>query len=340
MIEALLYEKLDNDRARCNVCQWRCVIAPEKRGACSTRENRDGTLYTLIYDQVSSANLDPIEKKPLYHFHPGTPVFSLGTLGCSFSCPGCQNWQISQREPRETDPMLTRMTPAEAVEMAERAGAEGICWTYNEPAIWLEHTLEGARLAKEAGLYTAYVTNGTATREQLDLIGPYLDAYRVDIKAFSREGYKTIAGFANYEGILDSTQYAKERWGMHVECVTNVTPTINDSDDMLRGIAEWIASALGPDTPWHVTRFFPYQGFDHLPATPLERLDRAGEIGREAGLQHIYVGNVPGDPRQDTRCPACGHTVIRRRGFSVAHLDLVHGACPRCKTAIAGRWDG
>ncbi|MHB0939338.1 MAG: AmmeMemoRadiSam system radical SAM enzyme [Armatimonadota bacterium] len=340
MIEALLYEKMDNDRARCNVCQWHCVIAPGKRGACSTRENLEGTLYTLIYDQVSSANLDPIEKKPLYHFHPGTPVFSLGTLGCSFTCPGCQNWQISQREPREIDPMLNRLTPAAAVAMAERAGAEGICWTYNEPAIWLEHTLEGARLAKEAGLYTAYVTNGTATREQLDLIGPYLDAYRVDIKAFSREGYRTIAGFANFEGILEHTQYARERWGMHVECVTNVTPTINDSDDILRGIAEWIASALGADTPWHVTRFFPYQGFDHLPATPLERLDRAGEIGREAGLQYIYVGNVPGDPRQDTHCPACGHTVIRRRGFSVAHLDLADGACPRCQTAIAGRWDG
>jgi len=338
MIEALLYEKMADDSVRCNVCQWRCVIGREKRGACGTRENRGGVLYTLIYDQVSSVNLDPIEKKPLYHFHPGTQVLSLGTLGCSFSCPGCQNWQISQRTPRETDTTLTRLTPAAAVETAIRLGAAGICWTYNEPAIWLEHTLEGARRAKEAGLYTAYVTNGTATREQLDLIGPYLDAYRVDIKAFSRDKYRAIAGFAKFEGILENTRYAKERWGMHVECVTNVTPTINDSDEMLRGIAGWIARELGADTPWHVTRFFPYQGFDRLPATPLERLDRAGEIGREEGLHYIYVGNVPGDPRQDTRCPSCGHAVIRRHGFTVARLDLSQGACLGCGTVIAGRW--
>jgi len=339
MIEALLYKKMEDDAVRCNVCQWRCVIGPEKRGVCGTRENRGGTLYTLIYDQVSSANLDPIEKKPLYHFHPGTSVFSLGTLGCSFSCPGCQNWQISQRTPLETDPTLSRLTPAAAVETAIRLGAAGICWTYNEPAIWLEHTLEGARLAKEAGLYTAYVTNGAATREQLDLIGPYLDAYRVDIKAFSREGYRAIAGFARFEGILLNTVYAKERWGMHVECVTNVTPTVNDSDEMLRGIAGWIATKLGSDSPWHVTRFFPYREFDHLPATPLERLDRVEEIGREEGLHYIYVGNIPGDPRQDTRCPSCGHAVIRRRGFTVARLELAQGACPGCGTAIAGRWD-
>jgi len=339
MMEAILYDKLENGRARCDVCQWRCVIAPEGRGACGTRENCGGTLYTLIYDRVSSANLDPIEKKPLYHFHPGTPVFSLGTLGCSFTCPGCQNWQISQRSPQEIDPQLTRLTPAAAVETAVRLGAEGICWTYNEPAIWLEHTLEGARRAKAAGLYTAYVTNGTATREQLDLIGPYLDAYRVDLKAFSREGYQAVAGFAKFAGILENTQYAKERWGMHVECVTNVTPTINDSDETLRGIARWIVAALGAGTPWHVTRFFPYRGFEQLPATPLERLDRAGEIGREEGLHFVYVGNVPDDPRQNTCCPACGHTVIRRRGFTVAHLDLAHGTCPHCGAAIVGRWD-
>lgn len=325
MIEALLYEKLDRGRVRCQVCQWRCVIASGKRGACATRENRDGTLYTLIYDQVSSANLDPIEKKPLFHFHPGTPVFSLGTLGCSFSCPGCQNWQISQREPREFDPMLARMTPAAAVEMAKRAGAKGICWTYNEPAIWLEHTLEGARLAKEAGLFTAYVTNGTATREQLDLIGPYLDAYRVDIKAFSREGYKAIAGFANYEGILENTQYAKERWGMHVECVTNVTPTVNDSDEMLRGIAEWIAAALGIDTPLARDAFLPVPGI-----RPFARYaaGAAGPRGRDRSRSRLALYLC----WQCARRPAPGHPLPRLRPHGHPPVRLLRcppGSAPR-----------
>lgn len=294
---------------------------------------------SLIYDRVSSAALDPIEKKPLYHFHPGTSVYSLGTLGCSFTCPGCQNWQISQRSPLVDDPHLLRMTPADAVAEALRYNAAGICWTYNEPAIWLEHTLEGAQLAKVQGLYTAFVTNGTATREQLDLLGPYLDAYRVDIKAFSRPGYKAIAGYGDYEQILAGVQYAYERWGMHIECVTNITPTINDSDEELHGIAQWIVSVLSPDTPWHVTRFYPYEGFMHLPVTPMERIDRAVEIGKAAGLRYIYVGNVAGDARQQTQCPSCGIVVIHRHGFAITDVNLHDGACPNCGTAIAGRWD-
>jgi len=338
MKATLLAEQLDNQRVRCQVCVRRCVVAAGKRGCCGTRENRGGVLYTLIDDQVSSACLDPIEKKPLYHFYPGTLVFSLGTLGCSFACPGCQNAQISQRTPLEHDPSLYAMTPAQAVEAAVQQGADGICWTYNDPAIWLEHTLEGARLAKAHGLYTAYVTNGTATREHLDLIGPYLDGYRVDIKAFSHAGYQAVARFADFERVLENTQYARERWGMHVECVTNVTPTINDSDDELRGIAGWIATHLGIDTPWHVTRFHPYEGFAHLPATPAERLERAYLLGREAGLRYIYVGNVPGDPRQHTHCPSCGHTVIQRRGFQITRMDLRDSRCPACSTEIAGRY--
>lgn len=338
MKHALLYEPLSEQRVQCHVCVRHCIIPVGKRGFCCTRENREGKLYSLIYDQVSSACLDPIEKKPLYHFHPGTQVFSLGTLGCSFACPGCQNAEISQRAPLECDPQLKRLAPAEAVAHAVRQKAAGICWTYNDPAIWIEHTLESARLAKDKGLYTVYVTNGTATREHLDLIGPYLDAYRVDIKAFSRASYKLVSGFTNFELILENTRYARERWGMHIECVTNVTPTINDSDDDLRGIARWIATALGGDTPWHVTRFHPYEGFAHLPATPTERLDRAYAIGKEEGVRYIYVGNVPGDPRQHTACPSCGQLLIQRRGFQLAKIEMTNGACPRCGTVVLGRW--
>lgn len=230
------------------------------------------------------------------------------------------------------------MTPKMAVDRAQAIGADGICWTYNDPAIWVEHTVEGAKLAKEHGLSTIYVTNGTATKEHLDLIGPYLDAYRVDIKAFSTEGYGTIAHFSAYEQILAGVQYARERWGMHIECVTNVTPGINDSDVELSGIANWIATVLGIDTPWHITRFYPYQGFEQLPITPLERIDQAYNIGKSAGLRYIYVGNVANDPRQNTVCPQCARTLVARTGYSISHIQIEDGKCPACGMVIAGRW--
>ncbi len=338
MKESLLYDQLEDQRVRCSVCVRRCVIAAGKRGFCGARENHEGLLYTLIDDLISAACVDPIEKKPLYHFHPGTAVFSLGSVGCSFACPGCQNAHLSRRFPASDAAQLSRLTPAQAVETAVQRGAAGCCWTYNEPAIWIEYTLECARLARERGLYTAYVTNGTATREHLDLIAPYLDAYRVDIKAFSQRGYAAVSGFGEFEKILELTRYAREQWGMHIECVTNVTPTVNDSDRELHGIAHWIADALDVDTPWHITRFHPCEGFAHLPATPPERLERAYAIGREEGLRYIYVGNMPGDPRQHTRCPACARILVERRSFSVTQNTLQHGACPHCGTLIAGRW--
>jgi len=338
MKEALLYTTDANERAHCAVCIHRCAIAPGHCGMCGTRENRAGRLYTHIYDQVSAVQLDPIEKKPLYHFFPGSQVLSLGTYGCSFRCPGCQNWELSRRAPDESDATPRRITPQQAVQMAVTTGAAGICWTYNDPAIWIEHTLEAARLAREHGLYTAYVTNGTATREHLDLIGPYLDAYRVDIKACTPEAYRAISGVGDGTEIFAGVEYAKTRWGLHVECVTNVTPTINDSDEELRGIAHWIVTHLGPDTPWHLTRFHPYEGFAHLPATPLATLDRVYLLGQEAGLRFLYVGNVSGDPRQHTHCPHCAAVVVRRQGFTVTAMDIAEGKCPHCAAVIAGRF--
>jgi pyruvate formate lyase activating enzyme len=337
MHEALLYDRLADGYVRCAACRRRCTIAPGVRGACGVRLNRDGVLDALVATRVSAAHLDPIEKKPLYHFHPGTMVLSLGTVGCCFTCPGCQNATLSRTAPLDDDPSLHPLTPAEAVAAAMRMGAAGLCWTYNEPAIWPEQTIDGARLAKAHGLYTAVVTNGMATREHLDLLGPYLDAYRVDIKAFSVAGYRAVAGFPAFEEILDSAAYAKGHWGMHVECVTNVTPTINDSDEELAGIAGWIAGTLGIDTPWHVTRFHPCEGFAHLPATPLERLERAVQLGAAAGLRYLYVGNAP-TVHQDTCCPACGAAVISRQGFHVLRTALREGCCRQCGTKIAGRW--
>ncbi len=338
MIEALLSEAIPDGRTRCHVCARACLISPGGCGACGTRRNEGGQLYSLIMDRVSAICLDPIEKKPLYHFFPGSRVLSLGSVGCSFRCPGCQNAHLSAQSPPAADSALRVLSAEQAVARAVREGADGICWTYNEPAIWVEYTLAGARLAKEQGLYTAYVTNGTATREHLDLIGPYLDAYRVDLKAFSAAAYQQIAGFAGVEAIRDGVRYARERWGMHIECVTNVTPTINDRDEELQAIASWIASALGVDTPWHVTRFFPHAGLRHLPPTPLERLEYAEASGRAIGLRYIYLGNVP-EIAQDTRCPECSGLLIRRSGYAVVENRIDEGKCPGCQVPIAGRYD-
>ncbi len=338
MKESLLFDKIDGGKVRCNVCAVRCVIPQGGRGACFTRLNRDGTLYSLIYGRVSSAFLDPIEKKPVYHFLPGSRIFSMGSLGCNFHCPGCQNWEISHESPADSAFGMHPLTPEQAVEEAVRGGARGICWTYNDPTIWLEYTLEGARLAKSRGLYTAYITNGYATPEHLELIAPHLDIWRVDIKGFSRETYKKISGLARFEPVLEMAERAKHHYKLHVECVTNVTPGISDSDETLRGIASWIREKLGPETPWHVTRFVPYLQLSHVPPTPLRTLERAIRIGKEAGLNYVYIGNIPGHPSESTYCPGCGDAVIERSGYSVPRVHLKDGRCPACRTEIPGRW--
>lgn len=242
----------------------------------------------LTYARASSIAVDPIEKKPLYHFHPGSQVFSVGSWGCNFTCKHCQNWHISQGKitDREYD-----LPPEKMIELALEHGCEGVCWTYNEPAIWLEYTIDSAKLAKENGLYTAYVTNGFMTIEALELIAPYLDAFRVDLKSFDDEFYKEICGVKSGKGVFDTAKCAKEL-GMHIEAVTNIIPTKNDSEENLKNLAEWIAENLGKDTPWHVTRFFPCYKLGHLEPTPIETLYRAKEIGEKAGLRFIYLGNV------------------------------------------------
>ncbi|MBI2901020.1 MAG: AmmeMemoRadiSam system radical SAM enzyme [Planctomycetes bacterium] len=316
----------------------RCVIAPGDRGACRTRLNEGGTLTTLLYGLTSSACVDPIEKKPLYHFYPGTRILSMGTRGCNFHCPGCQNWEISHDEPDKFGENLEKLDPKESAHLARRLGCEGIGWTYNDPTIWIEHTLEAMIEAKKLGVYSAYMTNGYATPEHMELIGPYLSAWRVDIKGFSKESYKKISGLARWEPVLEMTKLALHKYGMHVECVTNVTPTINDAEEIAHGIARWIRSELGEFTPWHVTRFHPYLDLSHLSSTPIRTLERFREIGMEEGLKYVYMGNVPGHPGEDTYCHGCGECVIRRRGFAVAKALLRDGRCPKCGTAIPGRF--
>jgi pyruvate formate lyase activating enzyme len=330
MHEALLYEKLPGSRVRCHTCQWRCLINPGKFGVCGMYQNKDGTLFNLNYALVSSIAADPIEKKPLFHFHPGTLCLSLGTLGCNFHCKHCQNWQISTANSDNLLKDCREVSPDTAIKLAGQHGCLGIAWTYNEPTIWFEYTLDSARLAKEHGLYTVYVTNGFATTETLDEIGPYLDAWRVDIKGFSDDFYKRLSGVLHWREILEVTIRAKDKWNMHVEAITNIIPTMNDNDEQLNGIAGWIRDNLGELTPWHVTRFYPHHEMMHLPQTPIETIEHAVDIGQKAGLKFVYAGNVPGHDSENTRCYSCGKLNVARQGYRTDIKGLEGTKCKYC----------
>ncbi|MBU0580330.1 MAG: AmmeMemoRadiSam system radical SAM enzyme [Candidatus Margulisbacteria bacterium] len=288
--EALLYEVKEKKRVQCHVCPWNCIIAEGKVGHCGVRQNVGGKLYSLIYSKVSSLTNDPIEKKPLYHFHPGTYVMSAGTVGCNFRCLHCQNWTISQVRPDEI--YLKTVTPEQLVESAKDQGSSGVAWTYNEPTIWLEYMLDGAKLAKKAGLYTVSVTNGYINEEALELIGPYIDAYALDIKAWNLEFAKEICGVPNFEPVLKAAVLMKKKWKAHVEVTTNVIPGKNDDDEQLRNIAKWIEKNMGKDTPWHLSRAFPYYKLMDFRPTPVETLERGKAIGLEEGLKVVHLGNV------------------------------------------------
>jgi pyruvate formate lyase activating enzyme len=331
MAEALLYERLSNSRVRCNVCQWHCVIGTGKSGVCRVRKNDGGVLKLLNYAEAVSMAPDPIEKKPLFHFFPGSSVFSLGTWGCNFHCTHCQNWEISCIEESSSLRRDARqIMPEDAVALARQLHCAGIAWTYNEPSIWFEYTLDTAKLAKENGLYTVYVTNGYITPEAMDMIGPYLDAWRVDIKGFSDELYRTLAKIHNWRGILDVAVRAKTKWQMHIEVVTNIIPTMNDDNAQLTGLAKWIRNVLGELTPWHVTRFYPHYHLQNLPPTPIETLEKAYNIGKAEGLRFIYTGNVPGHDKENTYCYSCGKLVIRRTGFSAHVVGVENSKCSFC----------
>ena len=338
--EALLYEKLPNSRVRCNICQWRCTIGPDKLGVCKMYQNRDGSLYNLNYAQASSVAVDPIEKKPLFHFFPGSSVFSLGGWGCNFHCQDCQNWEISCVEITEPGRGSREIQPQEAVELAKSYHCQGIAWTYNEPTIWFEYTLDSAKLAKENNLYTVYVTNGYLTPEALDTIGPYLDAWRVDVKGFSDTLYRELAKVTRWREILEVARRAKDKWKMHVEVVTNIIPTMNDDDQQLEGIASWIRDNLGELTPWHVTRFFPNYRMMHLPPTPVSTLEHAYDIGKKAGLKFVYAGNVPGHQSESTFCSSCGRLIVSRSGYQTEVLGLEGSRCKFCGAELNFRTSG
>lgn len=347
--ESLLAERVGDDRVRCHVCPWRCTLSEGQVGVCQARTNRGGTLTVLNYGEVAAAGVDPIEKKPLYHFFPGSKVLSLGTWGCNLRCKHCQNWEVSYARwgrkgvagaPAagwnvDGTPVRGQMVaPAEAVAMARRHGCRGIAWTYNEPAIWLEYAIDVARLARRAGLYTVFVTSGYMTEEALDLIGPHLDALRIDVKGFTDRFYFDLARLQAGRAlapVLAAAVRAQRRWGAHVEVATSLIPTWNDAEEELRGTARWIKSALGETTPWHLAPFHPDAELRHLPRTPLDALRRARAIGLDEGLRYVYVGQVPGLDGSHTDCRECGFRAIGRDGYAARSVHLSRGGgCGRC----------
>ena len=333
--EAYLYDRHERGEVTCKTCQRRCIIPPGKFGWCRTRKNENGILYSLIYGEVSSLSINPIEKKPVYHFYPGSSWLSLGSLGCNFRCPGCQNWEIAHWQ--EGRMATTYLSPEKSVAEAKEHGCKGISWTFNEPALWFEYTLDAAKLAKQQGLLTNYVTNGFITPEAFEQLMPYLDVYRVDIKGFSDSTYQKTGHHKGWKGVLSVTQKAKE-YGVHVEVVTNVIPGFNDNHAELQDIALWIRDRLGPDTPWHVTRFFPHHQLHHLSATPMAKLEEARHIGKDAGLWYVYLGNVPGHQWENTFCHNCETLLIERYLFDILKNRIKDGKCPHCGEQIPGRF--
>lgn len=331
--EAMLYEKLDGGNVKCNLCGHRCKIAPARKGICGVRENRDGILYTLVYGMVIAENVDPIEKKPLFHVLPGSKSLSIATVGCNFSCTFCQNNDISQM-PRETGEIMgQKTTPEEIVERAARTKSKTIAYTYTEPTIFFEFAYDTGRIAHEKEIKNVFVTNGFMTEEAILKISPYLDAANVDLKSFSDDFYKKRCG-GRLQPVLDSLRKMKEL-DIWVEVTTLIIPTLNDSDEELRQIAEFILS-LGAETPWHISRFHPQYKMVNLPPTPVETIHKAAEIGKEAGLKYVYSGNVPGDVGENTYCYNCGNLLIDRHGFYVNRINLQESRCPKCGTGLDG----
>ena len=331
--EAMLYQKLSGQKVHCQLCNHHCQVGEGQRGICGVRENRGGTLYSLVYRQLISRNVDPIEKKPMFHFAPGSRSFSIATVGCNFHCDFCQNYEISQM-PRDQKRILGEdVSPEEIVVLAKRAGCKTIAYTYTEPTIYFEYAHEIARQATREGLKNIFVSNGYMTEEALRTIHPHLHGANVDLKAFTDEFYQKRCG-AKLEGVLHSLRVMKEL-GVWVEVTTLIIPGLNDGAAELRSLAEFLVS-LGPETPWHISRFHPmYKMLDRSP-TSVRILEQARKIGVEAGLRYVYTGNVPGDEGEDTYCYHCGKLLVDRLGFQILKYQVKEKKCYNCGSPIDG----
>ena len=333
-MEAYLYEKLEQGNVRCTLCSHRCLIKPGRRGICHVRENREGALYTNVYGKLIARNVDPIEKKPLFHVHPGSLSYSVATVGCNFRCRFCQNADIAQM-PCEQDGRVVGdpVSPEEVVQAAVAGNCKTIAYTYTEPTVFYEFAYETAKLAHANGILNVFVTNGYMTAEALEMIAPYLDAANVDLKSFDDAFYKTFCK-ARLEPVKETLVKMKSK-GVFVEVTTLLIPGLNDGRDELASLASFLVKALGPETPWHISRFHPTYKLMDRPATPVGTLIQAREIGLAAGLRYVYTGNVPGEASENTFCHHCGRLLIERWGFSIQSYRVKNGKCPDCGTVLS-----
>jgi pyruvate formate lyase activating enzyme len=337
-MEAYLYETLEDNKVKCNLCGHRCLIKDGRRGICGVRENRGGVLETMVFGNLIARHIDPIEKKPLFHFLPGTLSYSIATVGCNFRCRFCQNADIAQM-PADHSGMIMGdpYEPSNVVEAALERGCRSISYTYTEPTVFFEFAYETAKRASDQGLRNVFVTNGYMTAEALEMIHPYLDAANVDLKAFTDRYYKEQCG-ARLKHVQATLKLMKSL-GVFVEVTTLIVPGLNDNPGELKELAAFIAQELGADTPWHISRFHPTYKLTDRPPTSVKTLMTARKIGLKAGLRYVYTGNVPGNAAENTFCYSCGETVIERVGFQVGRLKIMNGRCAGCNAEIDGVWE-
>jgi pyruvate formate lyase activating enzyme len=325
----------EGNRVRCKLCNFRCLIDDGKLGHCSVRQNRGGTLYSLNYSKVCSANPDPIEKKPLFHFQPGTRSFSIATMGCNFRCEFCQNWQISQAALEVGGIEGQAVSPEQIVQAARRTWCKSIAYTYTEPTVFMELCNDCGRMAKQEGLANVFVSNGYMTREAIDFATDWLDGINVDLKAFSDDYYRRLC-HASLKPVMDTISYIAAHTSIWMEITTLLIPGRNDSEEELKQLAGFLVEAAGPDVPWHISRFYPQYKYTDSQATPLQSLERAEQIGKQTGLRYVYVGNVPGSRSESTFCPQCHRMLIERAGYRIVSNVIKDSQCPDCGTKIAG----
>jgi pyruvate formate lyase activating enzyme len=319
---------------QCNLCPHRCIIADGERGTCRVRENQGGRLYSMVYGNPCAVHVDPIEKKPFYHFLPTAPAFSLATAGCNLRCLYCQNWSISQSPPEQTQNL--DLPPEGVVYYARQNRAPVIAYTYSEPIVFYEYMLAASRLAREAGLYNVVISAGFINPEPLRELCATVDGIKIDLKGYDETFYREVCE-AELGPVLEALRIIYES-GTHLEIVNLVVPTLNDSLDQLQALAGWVAHDLSPDVPLHFSRFHPQYKLNNLPPTPLETLDQARETAMKEGVRFVYVGNVPGHPGNHTYCPSCGEAIVVRQGFSVTEYHLDGGTCAHCNEPIPGLW--
>lgn len=333
--EAMFYEKHADGSVQCGICPRQCVVGDLGRGFCDVRENVKGTYYSIVYGRVCTYHVDPIEKKPLFHFLPGTTAFSLATVGCNLDCRFCQNWEISQEKPENVQ--ASSLSPEDVAAGSMGAKAPTIAFTYSEPTVWYEYVLDISRRARELGLRSVMISNGYMRRDPMLLLAKELDAIKVDLKAYSQDFYEKICN-AELQPVLDTIVTVKKS-GTWLEIVYLVIPTLNDSEKDIDAMAKWVMGNVGADVPVHFTRFYPTYKLTNLPPTSVSAVERARQIAMARGLKYVYVGNVPsGHPGESTYCPKCGQVVVGRAGFTIQALNLAGGKCSKCGTPIPGIW--